>query len=258
MAEGGAARVPVQRKKISIRPIPEARKRQVTFMKRKKGLLKKAQELSILCDCEMAVLIFDKHNQCFQFASGDMDATLERFQRSLSDPAVQREHKTNGDVRHRAHHPIRPLRPLQADASTLPQYRTLAKLSEGDEDDDSDELSRSRARSGRRLLLPGVGNGSHATGGSLVPVSSSELGISPVFTPADGVAAAAAASAPAADGRLLSPGGRRRLNDGERPGKLSPRVHSYMTQRLQEWVAHNPGAQRPRALHAKKLCKRRD
>ena len=84
-------------------------------------------------------------------------------------------------------------------------------------------------------------------------MSSNELGISPVFTPADGVAAAAAASAPAADGRLLSPGGRRRLNDGERPGKLSPRVHSYMTQRLQEWVAHNPGAQRPRALHAKKL-----
>ena len=39
-------RVPVQRKKISIRPIPEARKRQVTFMKRKKGLLKKAKELS--------------------------------------------------------------------------------------------------------------------------------------------------------------------------------------------------------------------
>lgn len=32
-------------------------------MKRKKGLLKKAKELSILCDCDMAVIIFDKHNQ---------------------------------------------------------------------------------------------------------------------------------------------------------------------------------------------------
>ena len=41
--EAEEARVPVQRKKISIRPIPEARKRQVTFMKRKKGLLKKVQ-----------------------------------------------------------------------------------------------------------------------------------------------------------------------------------------------------------------------
>ena len=95
-------RVPVQRKKISIRPIPEARKRQVTFMKRKKGLLKKAKELSILCNCEMAVLIFDKHNQCFQFASGDVEETLARFQQAVEDPSAQREHKTNHDVRARS------------------------------------------------------------------------------------------------------------------------------------------------------------
>lgn len=92
-------RGPVQRKKISIRPIPEARKRQVTFMKRKKGLLKKAKELSILCNCEMAVLIFDKHKQSFQFASGDMEKTLARFEEAVEDPSVQREHKTNADVR---------------------------------------------------------------------------------------------------------------------------------------------------------------
>ena len=93
-------RGPVQRKKISIRPIPEARKRQVTFMKRKKGLLKKAKELSILCNCEMAVLIFDKHKQCFQFASGDIEETLARFEEAVEDPSMQREHKTNADVRH--------------------------------------------------------------------------------------------------------------------------------------------------------------
>jgi hypothetical protein len=93
-------REPQQRKKISIRPIPEARKRQVTFMKRKKGLLKKAKELSILCDCDMAVLIFDKHNQCFQFASGDIEKTLERFERSITEGSgVYRESKTNKDVR---------------------------------------------------------------------------------------------------------------------------------------------------------------
>jgi hypothetical protein len=108
-------RVPVQRKKISIRPIPEARKRQVTFMKRKKGLLKKAKELSILCNCEMAVLIFDKHNQCFQFASGDVEETLARFERSAADPAVQREHKTNADVRAARCHP--PKMPPAQDAS---------------------------------------------------------------------------------------------------------------------------------------------
>jgi hypothetical protein len=47
----------VGRKKVDIRPIPEGRKRQVTFMKRKAGLLKKAMELSILCGCEMGAYI---------------------------------------------------------------------------------------------------------------------------------------------------------------------------------------------------------
>ena len=53
---------------------------QVTFTKRKNGLLKKARELSILCDCEIAVLIFNNTNgRCFEFASGDTSRTLTRF-----------------------------------------------------------------------------------------------------------------------------------------------------------------------------------
>ena len=44
---------------MDIRPIPEGRKRQVTFMKRKTGLLKKAMELSILCQCDVGLLIYD-------------------------------------------------------------------------------------------------------------------------------------------------------------------------------------------------------
>ena len=47
----------------------------------------------------MAVLIFDKHNQCFQFASGDIAETLARFEQAVEDPSTQREHKTNADVR---------------------------------------------------------------------------------------------------------------------------------------------------------------
>ena len=38
---------------MDIQPIPEGRKRQVAFMKRKSGLLKKAMELSLLCQCDM-------------------------------------------------------------------------------------------------------------------------------------------------------------------------------------------------------------
>ncbi|NXU05781.1 MEF2A factor, partial [Buphagus erythrorhynchus] len=45
----------------------------VTFTKRKFGLMKKAYELSVLCDCEIALIIFNSSNKLFQYASTDMD-----------------------------------------------------------------------------------------------------------------------------------------------------------------------------------------
>ena len=52
---------------------------QVTFTKRKFGLMKKAYELSVLCDCEIAVVIFNSHNKLFQYASSDMDKILLKY-----------------------------------------------------------------------------------------------------------------------------------------------------------------------------------
>ena len=54
------------RKKINIARISDERNRQVTFTKRKFGLMKKAYELSVLCDCEIAVIIFNSHNKVSQ------------------------------------------------------------------------------------------------------------------------------------------------------------------------------------------------
>ena len=51
------------RKKINIARISDERNRQVTFTKRKFGLMKKAYELSVLCDCEITVIIFNSHNK---------------------------------------------------------------------------------------------------------------------------------------------------------------------------------------------------
>lgn len=67
------------RKKVDIRPIPEGRKRQVTFMKRKTGLLKKAMELSILCQCEMAVVIFNHNGKLYDYGSTNIHKTIRRF-----------------------------------------------------------------------------------------------------------------------------------------------------------------------------------
>lgn len=82
------------RKKISIRTIPDERNRQVTFMKRKFGLLKKAYELSVLCDCEIGIIVFSENNRLYQFATSDMDALLLRY---TETPTIY-ENKTSMDI----------------------------------------------------------------------------------------------------------------------------------------------------------------
>lgn len=67
------------RKKIQIQPIKEERNRQVTFLKRKHGLMKKAYELSVLCNCEVALVIMTSNNKVIQYSSSDMDSLLHRF-----------------------------------------------------------------------------------------------------------------------------------------------------------------------------------
>ncbi|KAL6180082.1 hypothetical protein ACLB2K_046750 [Fragaria x ananassa] len=57
------------RNKIKIRKIDNLPARQVTFSKRRRGLLKKAGELSVLCDCEYAVIIFSATGKLFESSS---------------------------------------------------------------------------------------------------------------------------------------------------------------------------------------------
>ncbi|NXW53195.1 MEF2B factor, partial [Eurystomus gularis] len=82
------------RKKIQISRIVDQRNRQVTFTKRKFGLMKKAYELSVLCDCEIALIIFNSTNRLFQYASTDMDKVLLKYT-EYSEP---HESRTNSDI----------------------------------------------------------------------------------------------------------------------------------------------------------------
>ncbi|XP_007897002.1 myocyte-specific enhancer factor 2B [Callorhinchus milii] len=82
------------RKKIQISRIVDQRNRQVTFTKRKFGLMKKAYELSVLCDCEIALIIFNSTNRLFQYASTDMDRVLLKYT-EYSEP---HESRTNTDI----------------------------------------------------------------------------------------------------------------------------------------------------------------
>lgn len=66
----------------------------MTFTKRKFGLMKKAYELSVLCDCEIALIIFNSTNKLFQYASTDMDKVLLKYT-EYNEP---HESRTNKDI----------------------------------------------------------------------------------------------------------------------------------------------------------------
>ncbi|XP_048633875.1 agamous-like MADS-box protein AGL18 isoform X1 [Brassica napus] len=67
------------RGRIEIKKIENVNSRQVTFSKRRNGLMKKANELSILCDAEVAVIVFSSTGKAYDFSSGSMEHILSRY-----------------------------------------------------------------------------------------------------------------------------------------------------------------------------------
>nr|ASZ80017.1 MADS47 [Dendrocalamus latiflorus] len=68
-----------KRERILIRRIDNLAARQVTFSKRRRGLFKKAEELSILCDAEVGLVVFSATGKLFQFASSSMKQIIDRY-----------------------------------------------------------------------------------------------------------------------------------------------------------------------------------
>ena len=57
------------RGKIEIKRIENTTNRQVTFCKRRNGLVKKAYELSVLCEAELALIIFSSRGRLYEYAN---------------------------------------------------------------------------------------------------------------------------------------------------------------------------------------------
>ncbi|KAM7260934.1 hypothetical protein ACFE04_026409 [Oxalis oulophora] len=69
------------RGKTQMKRIENATSRQVTFSKRRNGLLKKAFELSVLCDAEVALIVFSPRGKLYEFASsGSMQTIIQRYE----------------------------------------------------------------------------------------------------------------------------------------------------------------------------------
>ncbi|KAF8105026.1 hypothetical protein N665_0164s0041 [Sinapis alba] len=67
------------RGKIEIKKIENVTSRQVTFSKRRSGLFKKAHELSVLCDAQVAAIVFSQNRRLYEFSSSGMEKTIERY-----------------------------------------------------------------------------------------------------------------------------------------------------------------------------------
>ncbi|XP_011652593.1 MADS-box transcription factor 23 isoform X3 [Cucumis sativus] len=73
------------RGKIVIRRIDNSTSRQVTFSKRRSGLLKKAKELAILCDADVGVIIFSSTSKLYEYSSTSMKALIERYNKTKEE-----------------------------------------------------------------------------------------------------------------------------------------------------------------------------
>ncbi|GAB4832430.1 hypothetical protein Ancab_006448 [Ancistrocladus abbreviatus] len=70
------------RGRVQLKRIENKISRQVTFSKRRSGLLKKAHEISVLCDAEVALIVFSTKGKLFEYATdSSMEKILERYER---------------------------------------------------------------------------------------------------------------------------------------------------------------------------------
>nr|BAI68392.1 FARINELLI protein [Antirrhinum majus]CAB42988.1 MADS-box transcription factor [Antirrhinum majus] len=78
----------IGRGKIEIKRIENKTNQQVTFCKRRNGLLKKAYELSVLCDAEVALVVFSSRGRLYEYANNSVKATIDRYKKASSDSSL--------------------------------------------------------------------------------------------------------------------------------------------------------------------------
>nr|AFU81323.1 D-class MADS-box-like protein [Orchis italica]AFU81325.1 D-class MADS-box-like protein [Orchis italica] len=76
------------RGKIEIKRIENTTNRQVTFCKRRNGLLKKAYELSVLCDAEVALIVFSTRGRLYEYSNNGTKSTIERYKKASANSST--------------------------------------------------------------------------------------------------------------------------------------------------------------------------
>nr|BAC80251.1 MADS-box transcription factor [Houttuynia cordata] len=83
------------RGKIQIKRIENVNNRQVTYSKRKRGIIKKAQEISVLCDAHVSLVIFSTSGNMGVFCSPQtkVDQILSRYQQNTGNQLWDAKHE---------------------------------------------------------------------------------------------------------------------------------------------------------------------
>uniref|UniRef100_A0A0N5A9V9 MADS-box domain-containing protein n=1 Tax=Syphacia muris TaxID=451379 RepID=A0A0N5A9V9_9BILA len=145
--------------------------------------MKKAYELSVLCDCEIALIIFNSGNKLFQYASTDMDKVLLKYT-EYSEP---HESKTNAEIMEALQRKESKIGCLDSDEDSLGP--STPNLTNGTGSSGLSSLSASTAG-----LVNGAGA---AASGSLINGSQQQQPSSSVVTTTSSASLSAAAAAAA-------------------------------------------------------------
>ncbi|KAK7369902.1 hypothetical protein VNO80_11950 [Phaseolus coccineus] len=69
------------RRRIEIAEVKDPNTKQVTFSKRRTGLFKKANELSVLCGAEIAIVMFSPGKKPFSYGHPSVDVVADKYLR---------------------------------------------------------------------------------------------------------------------------------------------------------------------------------
>ncbi|PPS05050.1 hypothetical protein GOBAR_AA15614 [Gossypium barbadense] len=81
------------RRKLKIQRLEDMKARQAKYSKRKKGILRKAKELSILCDVEVVLLLSSPSSKRTFFVGQDPNCLYNILQKISNMPFVEREER---------------------------------------------------------------------------------------------------------------------------------------------------------------------
>ncbi|KAL6873500.1 hypothetical protein ACP4OV_013582 [Aristida adscensionis] len=93
------------RGRVELKRIENRVRRQVSFSKRRAGLLKKAHELAVLCGAQVGVIVFSEAGKLFEYSNplGRMNYVIHRYDRltastQLQETSFANDHQMMGEI----------------------------------------------------------------------------------------------------------------------------------------------------------------